>query len=80
MKSMVDQGSQEEDVIHSDIQRLAPGGSLKKSSESPEVTKSMTKDGPLRRELASHQSQLTHCQSPDVSMQDALHWGVNSEN
>ena len=37
-KPVVDQGLEEEDVIHSDIQRLAPGGFLKKSSELPEVT------------------------------------------
>ena len=30
----------------------------------------MTKDGPLGQELASHQSQLTSCQSPEVTMRD----------
>ena len=47
-KPVVDQGSQEEDAIHSDIQRLAPGGFLKMSGKLPEVAKSMTKNGPLR--------------------------------
>ena len=46
---------QEVDEIHSDIQRLVPGGSIKKISESPEVANSSVKDDPSKREPASHQ-------------------------
>ena len=46
-KLITDRGSQEEDEIHNDIQRLAPGGPFKKSSESPEIAKLVAEDGLL---------------------------------
>ena len=49
---------QEEDEVHSDIQRLDPGSSLDKHSESLEVANSAVGDKPLKLELASHQKKL----------------------
>ena len=50
---------QEEDKVHSDVQRLVPGSSLDKHSESLEVANSAVEDEPSKHELASHQKKLT---------------------
>ena len=56
-KSRVKQ-CQEEGEVHSDIQRLVPGSSLDKHSESLKVANSAVADEPLKRELAGHQKKL----------------------
>ena len=50
---------QEEDEIHSDIQRLVPGSSSDEHSESLEVANSAVENEPSKRELASCQKKLT---------------------
>ena len=50
---------QEEDEIHSDVQRLVPGSSTDVHSESLEVTSSAVGAEPSKWELASHQKKLT---------------------
>ena len=49
---------QEEDEVHSDIQRLVPGSSLDKHSESLEVTNSAMENEHLKCELAGHLKKL----------------------
>ena len=49
---------QEEDEVHSDIQRLVPGSSLDKHSKSLEVANSAVKDKPSECELAGCQKKL----------------------
>ena len=49
---------QEEDEVHSDVQRLVLGSSLDKHKESLEVTNSAVEDEPSKHELASHQKNL----------------------
>ena len=49
---------QEEDEVHSDVQRLVPGSSLDRHSESLEVTNSAVGDKPSKRELAGCQKKL----------------------
>ena len=49
----------EEGKVHSDVQRLVPGGSSGKHSKSPKVTNSTVEDKPLKHDLASHQKKLT---------------------
>ena len=53
-ESRMKQSMQEVDEIHSDIQRLASGGSVKEISESPEVANSAVKDESSKHEPASH--------------------------
>ena len=50
---------QEEGEVHSDVQRLVPGSSSDKHSESLKVTNSAVENEPLKCELASHQRKLT---------------------
>ena len=59
---------QGEGKIHSDIQRLAPGGFPRKSSDSLQVANSMVKDVHLKPGLASHQSQLTRSRHDKIQM------------
>ena len=54
-----------EDIVHSDIQRLALGVSMERSSGSLEVTKLLAKDACQKSGLASHQEQLTRRRSDD---------------
>ena len=49
---------QEEDEVHSDIQRHVLGSSLNKHSESLEVANSTVENKPSKSELASHQKKL----------------------
>ena len=56
-KSSVKQ-HQEEGKVHSDIQRLVPGSSSDKHSESLKVTNSAVEDEPSKGELASCQKKL----------------------
>ena len=49
---------QGEGKVHSDIQRLVPGTTSGKHSESPEVANSTTEDKPSKCEVASHQKEL----------------------
>ena len=46
-------------INNSDVQRLVPGSSLDKHSESLEVANSAVEDEPSKHELASHQKKLT---------------------
>ena len=50
---------QEEDEVHSDVQRLVLGSSSDKHSKSLEVTNSAVEDKPSKHELADHQKKLT---------------------
>ena len=54
-----------ENIVHSDIQRLALGVSTERSSGSLEVTKSPAKDAHQKSGLASHQEQLARRRSDD---------------
>ena len=50
---------QEEDEIHSDVQRLVLGNSSDEHSELLEVANSAVEDEPSKHELASHQKKIT---------------------
>ena len=57
-----------EDIVHSDIPRLALGVSMERSSRSLEVTKSPAKDAHQKSGLASRQEQLARRRSDDPSI------------